>query len=127
MTKVFAALTIKPPALAANIEAVQKVAAHLALAVEGPTVTLQIAAITGLIAQLNVQIAAALAFQATLGTAGVQVFAYDGTAASLGSEVTSATGAGLAGGAPGDHVNALILATSIPATWAAMQAFFTTV
>lgn len=126
LLKVQAALTVSPPSLSANISGVAKVAASLALAVEGPSVTLQISAVASLIAQLQVQVSALVALMASLGTAGVAVYAFDGTASELGTQVSSVTSSGIVGGAPGDHANALVLATTIPATWLAMQQFFTT-
>jgi hypothetical protein len=110
---------------------VASVQASITLGLPVPSIAAQIAIVTALIADLTasvVSISAQLGiitdFQALLGAAGVHVYAYAGPANGLGGEVTTALATGLPGGAPTDATNALVLATTVPATWTAMAQVF---
>lgn len=112
---------------------VSSVTASIALGLPVPSILAQIAIIGALIAELEAAIAAVAvqlglitAFQVHLGAAGLHVYAYSGPANGLGGAVTVALAGGLPGGGPTDATNALVLATTIPATWTAMQAVFQT-
>ena len=126
-----AALSIGLPSLSANIDAIAKVALSLSLAIEGPTVTLQLSAIAGLIAelqfslgQLHAQLSFSLGFAVALGTAGIAAYGYDGPVSGLGSAVSAATSSGLPGGNPTDQAHAVILLATDPAAASALASFF---
>ena len=104
------------------LDLVAGIQAAIAVGVELPSLSLQLAAIADIIASLNIQ----LGLMALPTEAGVFVYSYDGTAAAFGGEVAAATSGGFPGGGPGDHVNALILATALAPTWTAMQGVFLT-
>ncbi len=108
-------------ALAQSI--VVSIQSGIALGLPVPDISAQIAAVAALIASLTVQIALANAqvtilvdLQATLTAGGVAAYAYDGAIANFGSELATALGGS------GTHCNALVLLTTIPATWTAMGA-----
>ena len=119
-----AQLKVRPPTLAAQLDvAIALVAALRAGIVLGlPGIDFQVTACATLIASLEAKIAVLAGFP--LGTAGVFAYAYDGSASSYGPTVGSVVGSGLPGGRADDHINALIFATSIPATWAALGGVF---
>jgi hypothetical protein len=119
-------LGITPPTIAVQLEiAIALVAAlRAAIALGLPGVDFQIAACATLILRLRAEIAVLAGLNVAFGTAGVQAYVYDGSAASFGPTVASTVGPGLPGGAPSDHVDALVLATSVPAVWAAMGKVF---
>jgi hypothetical protein len=87
-------------------------------------ISAQIAALAAAIASVNVQLGIILDFQALLGAGGIFAYAYDGDVADLGDELDAEIGAGVGGGAPTDHCNAIVLLTSTPATWDAMGDVF---
>lgn len=120
IVRVQASLTIKPPALAASIEAVAKVGAALALAIDGPTVSLQLTALGALVASLEAQIAALVGLP--LGTAGIHAYAWLGRTQDFGPALTSALTGGLPGGNAGDETQGLVLAAREAASWSALSA-----
>lgn len=96
-----------------------------------PSIAVQIAQIAALIAELlatvtaiNVQLGIVVDFQALLGAAGVHGYAFDGDTDQLGPELTTELAGGVPGGGPTDHANAVVLVTTVPATWAAMAQVF---
>jgi hypothetical protein len=114
--------------LAALKAMIQAVEASIALGLPSPSVAVQVAKIGELIAGLRGQIAAVSAhlelitrLRAAFGAAGVHLIAFDGQAgamaAELGAELGSAPGL-----APGDDAHAVLLATTVPATWLALSA-----
>jgi len=119
-----ARLKVRPPSLLAQIDLVTKLLATLrgAVHLNLPGVDFQVKAVGQAIAALKARIA--LLARYPLGVAGVMAYAYGGTASSFGETVNTTVGPGLPGGHPTDHVNAIILATSIPATWAALGELF---
>lgn len=100
--------------------AAAKILAQVQAMVRGPSVRFNLTAQAALIASLRAQISLYARLILALGAAGVDVYEYDGTAAAFGGEVAGETARGLPGGLPSDHMNALVLATRIPATWAAL-------
>lgn len=122
--KLLARLQATPPTIALQIELVTKLLAKLKVAATLglPSVSFQVSMVGALIAKLKARIALLTNFP--LGTAGVMAYAYDGDAGSFGPTVSGTVGNGLPGGRATDHVNAIILATSIPATWAALGEVF---
>lgn len=126
LLKVSAALQL--PALpAAAIAAAAAAVASLTVTLSSGGAALQVAGVASTLASLQLQIGALeLLVQAavdlgTIGAAGgVAAWAYAGTTDTLGDAVKSATLNGLPGGSATDSVNALLLATSVSATWSAM-------
>lgn len=121
--QVLAAIQVAPPDLEGTIEAAIAVVGQLEAAVSGPTVSLEIAAIVALIAELNVslgQIALAAALEIPSGTLSAYVF--DGPTANFGAEMQTALNATLPGAPASTH--ALVLATTSAPAWVAASAVF---
>ena len=116
-TALVAQLNLVPPSIAGSLSLAQSIVASInaaiALGVQVPSASLQISAAAALIAALNVELAA-LGFNLT--AAGIHAYAYDGPADGLGPALP----ANFPGGAPTDHCNALMLTTSVPASWVAL-------
>jgi hypothetical protein len=122
LLNVSAAITIKPPSLTAAINGAVQVLAKLQAA--PPSISFGASAILALIAKLQAQIAAInLQISLLTGSAGLFAYAYAGTVDSLGSSLSAATSGGFPGGSGLAACNALILATELPATWAALSTF----
>lgn len=118
-----ASLNVTPPTIAASLSLAQTLAADIqaaiALGVEVPSLSVQVNALLALQAALNIELGA-LGFD--LGAAGIHAYAYDGLANGLGPALP----ASFPGGSELDHVNALVLATSVPASWVALAAVLKT-
>lgn len=119
-------LTVSLP-LQAQIDIATQIIANLqaaiALGIGPPSISAQVTIMADLIAAIEAQLAVMLAVP--FATAGVHVYAYDGTAGAFGGDVTAALTGGFPGGAgAGEHCNALVLATTIGATWTDMSAVF---
>lgn len=119
--------TLPTLAIAGAGQALASLEASFAL----PGPTFQLTAVLAAAAELEaslVNLQAQLAFAVSLGdllaAGGVALYTYSGTADSFGPEVTAHTSTGISGGAAGDQVNAVILATSVPATAAALAQVF---
>lgn len=114
--------------LAASLQLAASITADLtgaiALGITPPSLAAQIDIVLGILAGLQANLQAILAFQGLLAHGGVYAYVYDGQAGSLGSELAASTSGGLPGGTASEHCNALILATSVGATWTAMQGVF---
>jgi hypothetical protein len=96
----------------------------IALGIEPPSLSVQIDLVASALLAVRAELLLIQNLLALL-SAGVHAYAYDGTAAGFGPEVTAALTAGLPGGAgPTEHVNALVLATNLAASWSAMSAVF---
>jgi hypothetical protein len=124
-----AQISVGMPSLTAQISLAEDIIANLqaaiAVGITPPTVSAQIGIMTALITALEAQLAIMLAVP--FGTAGVHIYAYAGTAGAFGADVTAALAAGFPGGTgAGQACNALVLATTIGATWVDMQAVFKT-
>ena len=118
LANVLLAITVAPPALGATITAAITTVASLQAAISGPTVTLQVAAITALIAELNLQLGTlTVAAGLSIPSATLSAYVYDGSVGNFGVEVGSELSASLPG--PPGHCNALIFATTDSAQWAA--------
>lgn len=126
LNNVLVAITVAPPALGATITAAIKTVASLQAAIGGPTVTLQPAAIAAQIALLTAQLNALTAAVGALviPAATISAYSFDGSSPNIGAELQAAINATLPGA--GGHANALILATTNPSAWAAMQLVFET-
>lgn len=110
---------------------VSSVQAGIALGIPVPSIAAQIAAIAALVAELlaavsaiNVQLGIVTDFQALLGAAGLHLYAYAGQTGSLGPELSAALATGIPGGSPTDSAHALVMVTTVPATWTAMSHVF---
>lgn len=120
---ILGALTVAPPDLAGTIDAAIQTVTQLQAAIGGPTVTLEIGAITAQLAELSAQLGTlTAAADLTIPAGSLAVYVYDGPSGSLGAELQAAVNASLPG-APG-HANALILVTTSPADWAAADEVF---
>lgn len=100
---------------------VTSIQSAIALGLTPPDISAQIAAVSALIATITAQVATANAqitilvdLQATLTAGGVAAYAYDGAINAFGSQLSTALGGS------GAHCNALVLLTTVPATWTAM-------
>lgn len=75
--------------------------------------------------QINLNLTLILNFISLVAAGGVHAYAYDGQVGAFGVEVTAALSGGVpGGGGPTEHCNALVLATTIGATWTVMGQVF---
>lgn len=96
-----------------------------------PSISAQVEIIADLVASLhatieavNVQLGIVHGFVDLLATAGVFAYAYAGRADAMGTEMATELSGGFPGGSGGDATNAIVLATTSSATWAAMSQVF---
>jgi hypothetical protein len=124
-----AQIALNPPTLAANIsvanQLVVSIQAAIDLGLELPSLSVQLGIMAAVVADLTIQLGILQAqvdlaanILSVLATGGVHLYVYDGVVSALGSSCPTS----LPGGAPTDHVNALILATSSGATWSGISA-----
>jgi hypothetical protein len=85
-----------------------------------------VADLTAAVSAVNANLAIVTGFISLLATAGVFGYAYAGPANGLGGALTTELASGFPGGSPTDSTHAIVLATTTPATWTAMQAVFKT-
>lgn len=118
-----AALSIKPPELDAQLKGALNLVGQIqgmisaGFTVSPPGVTLNIAAVAGLIAELNASLAVLLALTVTLGTAGVYVIAHNGEEQTFGPEMQAV----IDGIAPrGNNVHAVTFLATDPAVFEAL-------
>ena len=101
--------------------------AAIIVGITPPSISVQVGIIAALLAALEAQLQVIAQLQNLFLAAGVDVFVYDGTVGNMGAEVTAALSGGLpSGGTGATHCDALILATSVSATFTAMQGVFLT-
>lgn len=99
--------------------------ANISIGIVPPSIDLQISLFIALIAELAATLGIVVNLQNLLASAGVHVYVYDGRADTLGGDLTTALSAGFPGGSGGaQHTNAIVLATTVGATWSAMSAVF---
>lgn len=98
----------------------------IALGISPPSISAQIAIVAALVAALEAQLSVILGYTNALGVAGLFLYAYAGRADQLGPGFSATLAAGFPGGTGADATNALLLATTTPACWAAMQQLFKT-
>lgn len=119
-----------PVSFAAQITGLQAMItglqASITLGLVPPSLSTQLAALAAMIAALQLQISGINAqltiiadFQNALGAAGVHAIAFQGAVSDFGGELAGRLST-VPGLAPGDPSNALVLLTTVPATWAAM-------
>lgn len=120
---VIAQLNVTPPSIAASLslatDTVASINTAISLGVEVPSLSVQVNAALSLIALLNVELGA-LGFD--MSAAGIHAYTFDGEADAFGPAIPSA----FPGGAPDDAVNALVLVTSVPASWVALSGILKT-
>jgi hypothetical protein len=117
------------PALIALAESIiAAIEAAIAAGIIPPSLSAQIAIIAALVADLeaavlavNMQLSIVVNLLGLLASAGIFAYAYDGRTDGLGPALTTELAGGLPGGSGGDHCNAIVLATSVGATWTAMS------
>jgi hypothetical protein len=116
-------------ALAQSI--VESISKAIALGIVPPSMASQIAQVSALVSELlaNVQtinghLEVITDFQSLLTAAGVHVYAFDGEVDDLGAELAAALAGGVPGGTPTQHSNALVMVTTLAATWSAMAQIF---
>jgi hypothetical protein len=121
-----AAITLNPPSISASLSLAQAlvadITAAIALGVTEPSLSVQLAALAALLVAVQADLTVALSLQTALLSAGVHAYAYSGPASGLGPSLPDH----FPGGLPGDAANALVLATTTPATWVSMQLLFRT-
>jgi hypothetical protein len=120
--------SITPPSISADIQTNAQILANLNAAatfgIEPPSLDLQVSILASSLLLLKAQLDVILDLMNAFGSAGVHAYTYDGTASGLGAEFSTELAAGFPGGAPSDPTHAILLATTIPATWAAMSQIF---
>ncbi len=126
-----------PPNIAADIALAQKIIeslqAALTLGITPPNISAQIEivaaqllALKAAVAAIDAQLSIIANLSNVLSTAGLHAYAYSGQANQLGTQFTTELAGGFPGGTPTDPTNALVLATTLSGTWAAMAQFFKT-
>jgi hypothetical protein len=124
-----------PISFAAQLSLAQATLSGIQLAIASgitpPDISAQLAAIAALVADLaaavagiDVQLTILSNLQTLLAAAGLHVYAFAGATNAAGGELTTALSGGVPGGAPTTAANALVLVTTVSATWAAMQGVF---
>lgn len=115
-----AKLTISPPTLAGQLNALAAMTAAVqaAIMLGLPTVNLQLTGLATLIADLQVKLAA-LQINISFGQAGIYAYLYQGRADGLG-EFSSR----IPGGNPNNQVSGILVAASSPAAIGAMAQVF---
>jgi hypothetical protein len=120
--------TITPPSFQADLalagEIVANLQASIALGITPPTISAQLSIVAALLAVLEAQLSVILAIP--FGVAGVHAYHIAANANAIGGEITTQLAGGFPAGGPTDPSNALLLATTIGATWTAMQQVFKT-
>jgi hypothetical protein len=96
----------------------------IALGLTPPSLQVQIDAVLDLLALLQVQLALVLGFADLAATGGIWAYAYDGRADGLGPALSAELSAGFPGGGPADHANAIVLCTTVGATWSILGQVF---
>ena len=124
-----------PSNFAADIALAQSIVVSIEAAITAgispPSLDAQVAIVAGLVADLeaalssiNAQLSLVTDFLAILGTGGIFGYTYAGPANGLGGDFTTELASGFPGGGATDATNAILLATTTPATWTAMSAVF---
>jgi hypothetical protein len=113
---------------AAQIQLCQDIIASLEAAIAAgvtpPTIAVQVNLMVAVVAALRGSIQLMLNFQTLLASGGVFAYAWDGPMPNLGAVITSEFSAGFRDGSGLSQGYALILGTSLSATWASMGGVF---
>jgi hypothetical protein len=90
-----------------------------------PSIDIQIALILAQIAELSASLAIIVEFGGFMAAAGVHLYAYNGTVSNMAVDLDGQLFDGVPGGTGGGQsCNALVLLTTIGATWTAMSGVF---
>jgi hypothetical protein len=118
-------VSIEMPSITARLNAAAAAVAQIEaeIAISGPVIDVTVQLMADMVAEFEAQIAFILALQLALGSAGIYAYLYNGTAADFPALMASQ---GLADAQPSDQVNAIVLATRVPAAWAALGRFLRT-
>jgi hypothetical protein len=120
--------TVTPPSFNADLqlagEILANIEASISLGLTPPSIALQLSLVAAALAALEAQLNALLALP--FGTAGIHMYHVDNQASLLGADITAQLAGGFPGGGPTDPAHALLIATTVGATWTAMQATFKT-
>lgn len=107
-------------------QVVASIEQSIALGISPPSITAQIAAVTGLITQLlasvsqvNAQLSIVQEFTQLFASAGIHAFVYEGAVGDLPGELAGALDA-VPGLATGDSAHAAVLLTTSGTTWSAL-------
>jgi hypothetical protein len=114
--------------LALAMQIVTGIQTSIALGISPPSIAAQLAAVAALVADLlamvtdiHAQLAIVLELRGLLGAAGIHAYAFAGQSGNLGGELATALTTGTPGGSAADAANALVLVTTLPATWTALS------
>jgi hypothetical protein len=117
--------------LALAQQMVASITASISLGLPVPSIAAQIAIVAAQIAALEASVLAINAnltivtdFQDLLTAAGIHVYAFDGQVQDLGNELDTELSGGVPGGSPTDASNALVMVTTVSATWTAISQVF---
>ena len=83
-----------------------------------------IASLIANVSAVNVQLGIILEFQGLLAAAGIHSYAFAGAVNAFGGELSAALAGGVPGGTPAEASNAIVLLTTVSATWDAMAQVF---
>lgn len=121
-------VAVVPPSLAADIALCESLLVGLqlnfTLGIQPPSIALQFELMATALALLQAQLQIIKDLFGLFGTAGLHLYRYAGAVNAFGGELATELASGLPGGAGGDAANALVLITTIPATWAVMAQVF---
>lgn len=130
-----AEVTANPPNLAGSLATLQQMLAGVqaAISLGVPEIDagqmladldVSIGEVMADIGDLQAALNASADISLALGAAGFAAWVYDGTAGNFASELGSETDGGILGGGSGQQINAIVIATPTPASWAALQEIF---
>lgn len=99
---------------------VASIQAAITAGIEPPSIDAQLAAVAALIADLEASLSFALEIVEAFGVAGIHAYRYSGQAGNLGTEFQAELSGGFPGGTATDATNGILLATTVPAAFAAL-------
>lgn len=109
---------------AANLQLANDIAASVQAAITAgitpPSASAQLAAVAALVAELEASLSFALEIVEAFGVAGIHAYRYTGQAGNLGTEFQAELSGGFPGGASSDATDGVLLATTVPAAFAAL-------
>lgn len=128
-----ASIGLTPPQLSfqANIdvalEAVASLQASIDAGITPPSINVQLDLMAAAIAAVQAQLQLVANLMIPFNAVGVWSYTYSGAADQFGPEFTMTLSGGLpSGGGASEHIDAIVLATNVGPTWAAIQTIFAT-
>jgi hypothetical protein len=107
------------------IQTLASIQAAMVAGITPPSIDIQIALILAQIAELSASLAIIVEFGGFMAAAGVHLYAYNGTVSNMAVDLDGQLFDGVPGGTGGGQsCNALVLLTTIGATWTAMSGVF---